>query len=180
MDQGLAETVADNLGLPHPQPHEVADVTPSPALSQVGKTWPVDGRQVAVLVNSSDPVDGVGTLLNELFDAGVTPLVVSDRGGTLTLDGAEVSVSRTYLTARSIEFDAAVVVNPPATPAVATMLGEFERHKKAIVLAGDDAPVALGTARVAVNQPGIVAVASPSQAAAPVTELLASHRVWDR
>src|SRR5699024_8032536 len=29
VDQGLAKTVADNLGLPHPQPQEVADVSPS-------------------------------------------------------------------------------------------------------------------------------------------------------
>ena len=107
-------------------------------------------------------------------------MIVSTKGGTLTLDGKEVSVSRTYFTARSIEFDAAVVVNPPATPEVATMLGEFDRHKKAIVLAGPDASVALGAARIAVDQPGIVAVSSPSQAVDPVTELLASHRVWER
>lgn len=109
VDQGLAETVADNLGLPHPQSHEVAEVTPSPALSQVGKTWPVDGRQVAVLVSPEQALEGVGSLLNKLFDAGITPMIVSTKGGTLTLDGKEVSVSRTYLTARSIEFDAAVV-----------------------------------------------------------------------
>ena len=107
-------------------------------------------------------------------------MIVSTKGGTLTLEGEEVSVSRTYLTARSVEFDAVVVVNPPAIPEVTTMLGEFERHKKAIVLAGDDAPAALDTAGVAVKQPGIVAVASPSEAAAPVEELLASHRVWER
>ena len=180
VDQGLAETVADNLGLPHPQPQEVADVSPSPVLSQVGGAWPVDGRQVAVLVSPEKALKGVGSLLNELFDAGITPMIVSTKGGTLTLEGEEVSVSRTYLTARSVEFDAVVVVNPPAIPEVTTMLGEFERHKKAIVLAGDDAPAALDTAGVAVKQPGILAVASPSEAAAPVEELLASHRVWER
>lgn len=112
------------------------------------------------LVSPEKALKGVGSLLNELFDAGITPMIVSTKGGTPTLEGEEVSVSRTYLTARSVEFDAVVVINPPAIPAVTTMLGEFERHKKAIVLAGDDAPAALDTAGVAVKQPGILAVAS--------------------
>ncbi|QPK83656.1 catalase [Corynebacterium qintianiae] len=180
VDQGLAETVADNLGLPHPAKVEVASVEPSPALSQLGQTWPIDGRQVAVLVSSTGKLDGVGALLTELFDAGATPLLVSDKGGTLSLDGSSVSVSRTYLTARSIEFDAAVVVSPPMTPEVVTMLGEFERHKKAIIVVGKDGKVALEGSRIPVDQPGIVTVDSADKAVGPVTELLASHRVWDR
>ncbi|WP_288832992.1 catalase [uncultured Corynebacterium sp.] len=180
VDQGLAESVADNLGLPHPAPQKVAEVTPSPAVSQLGKTWPIDGRQVAILVSSDAPVDGVGELVNTLFDASVTPLLISDKGGTLTVDGAEVSVSRTYLTARSIEFDAVVVVNPPATPEVATMLGEFERHKKAIISVGKGGSAALEAARVPANQPGIVSVDTPDKAVSPLTELLAGHRVWER
>lgn len=180
VDQGLAEAVADNLGLPHPAPQKVAKVTPSPAVSQLGKSWPIDGRQVAILINSGEPTDGLGELLDKLFDAGTIPLLVSDKGGTVKVDSAEVSVSRTYLTARSIEFDAAVVINPPATPEVATMLGEFERHKKAIITVGKDGAAALQAARVPADQPGIVAVKAPAKAVAPVTELLAGHRIWER
>lgn len=184
VDQDLAETVADNLGLPHPAKQEVADVEPSPALSQIGRTWPIDGRQVAVLISSDlsgDDAASVGKLVSDLFAAGTTPLLVSGKGGKVALGGgAEVSVSRTYLTARSIEFDAAVVVNPPATPEVATMLGELERHKKAIAVVGKAGAAALEAARVPADQPGIVAVDTAEAAAAPVTELLASHRVWDR
>lgn len=180
VDQGLAEAVADNLGLPHPAPQKVAKVTPSPAVSQLGKSWPIDGRQVAILINSGEPTSGLGELLDKLFDAGTIPLLVSDKGGTVKVDSAEVSVSRTYLTARSIEFDAAVVINPPATPEVATMLGEFERHKKAIITVGKDGAAALQAARVPADQPGIVAVKAPAKAVAPVTELLAGHRIWER
>lgn len=180
VDQGLAEAVADNLGLPHPAPQKVAKVTPSPAVSQLGKSWPIDGRQVAILINSGEPTDGLGELLDKLFDAGTIPLLVSDKGGTVKVDSAEVSVSRTYLTARSIEFDAAVVINPPTTPEVATMLGEFERHKKAIITVGKDGAAALQAARVPADQPGIVAVKAPAKAVAPVTELLAGHRIWER
>ena len=183
VDQQLAETVADNLGLPHPAAQDVADVQPSKALSQLGGTWPIDGRQVGVLI-STDLDDAsakaVGALVDDLFAAGTTPLLVAEKGGTVNLGGKDVSISRTYLTASSIEFDAAIVVNPPAKPDVATMLGEFERHKKAIVAVGGAGKQALDAARVPADQPGIVAVDTADAAAAPVKELLASHRVWER
>ena len=183
VDQDLAETVADNLGLPHPAAQEVADVQPSPALSQVGKTWPIDGRQVGILISTDldeASAQAVGALVDELFAAGTTPLLVAEKGGAVTLGGRDVSISRTYLTASSIEFDAAVVVNPPAKTDVNTILGELERHKKAIVVVGEAGKQALEGARVPVDQPGIVAVDAADAAAAPVKELLASHRVWER
>ena len=183
VDQDLAETVADNLGLPHPAAQDVADVEPSKALSQMGGTWPIDGRQVGILI-STDLDDAsakaVGALVDDLFAAGTTPLLVAEKGGTVALDGKDVSISRTYLTASSIEFDAAVVVNPPAKTDVNTILGEFERHKKAIIVVGDAGKQALDDARVPADQPGIVTVDTADAAAEPVKELLASHRVWDR
>lgn len=183
VDQDLAETVADNLGLPHPEKQDVADVTPSEALSQMGGTWPIDGRQVGILI-STDLDDAsakaVGALVDDLFAAGTTPLLVAEKGGTVALDGKDVSISRTYLTASSIEFDAAVVVNPPAKTDVNTILGELERHKKAIIVVGDAGKQALEGARVPADQPGIVTVDTADAAADPVKELLASHRVWDR
>ena len=183
VDQDLAETVADNLGLPHPAAQEIADVQPSPALSQVGKTWPIDGRQVGILISTDldeASAQAVGALVDELFAAGTTPLLVAEKGGAVTLGGRDVSISRTYLTASSIEFDAAVVVNPPAKTEVNTILGELERHKKAIVVVGEAGKQALDGARVPADQPGIVAVDAADAAAAPVKELLASHRVWER
>ncbi|MDN8606073.1 catalase [Corynebacterium ureicelerivorans] len=183
VDQDLAETVADNLGLPHPDKQDVADVQPSPALSQMGGTWPIDGRQVGILISTDldeASAQAVGVLVDELFAAGTTPLLVAEKGGAVTLGGRDVSISRTYLTASSIEFDAAVVVNPPAKTDVNTILGELERHKKAIVVVGEAGKQALEGARVPVDQPGIVAVDAADAAAAPVKELLASHRVWER
>ena len=183
VDQKLAETVADNLGLPHPAAQEVADVQPSKALSQIGGTWPIDGRQVGILISTDlddDAAKAVGKLVDDLFAAGTTPLLVAEKGGTVSLGGKDVSISRTYLTASSIEFDAAVVVNPPAKTDVNTILSELERHKKAIVAVGDAGKQALEAARVQADQPGIVAVDTADKAADPVKELLASHRVWDR
>ena len=57
IDADLCQKVADALGLPAPEPTiPLTDETPSPALSQIGGTWPVDGR----LVGSSgdDDTDG--------------------------------------------------------------------------------------------------------------------------
>ena len=122
----------------------------------------------------------VGKLVDDLFAAGTTPLLVAEKGGAVTLGGKDVSISRTYLTASSIEFDAAVVVNPPAKTDVNTILGELERHKKAIVVVGEAGKQALEGARVPADQPGIVAVDTADAAAEPVKELLASHRVWER
>ena len=182
VDQALAEAVADNLGLPHPEKQDVADVKPSEALSQMGGTWPIDGRQVGVLISTDlgDSADAVGKLVDDLFAAGTTPLLVAEKGGSVKIGGKDVSISRTYLTASSIEFDAAVVVNPPANTDVNTMLGELERHKKAIIAVGETGKDALEGARVPADQPGIVAVDTADAAAAPVKELLASHRVWER
>ncbi|WP_311390009.1 catalase [Corynebacterium haemomassiliense] len=183
VDQDLAETVADNLGLPHPEKQQVAEVEPSKALSQMGGTWPIDGRQIGVLI-STDIEGGqaaaVGKLVDELSAAGTTPLVVAEKGGTVKLGDKDAPISRTYLTASSIEFDAVVVVNPPAKTDVDTILGECERHKKAIVAVGEAGKQALEAARVPTDQPGIVAVDTADAAAAPVKELLASHRVWER
>ena len=183
VDQDLAETVADNLGLPHPEKQQVADVEPSKALSQMGGTWPIDGRQIGVLISTDiegDQAAAVGKLVDELSAAGTTPLVVAEKGGTVKLGDKDAPISRTYLTASSIEFDAVVVVNPPAKTDVDTILGECERHKKAIVAVGEAGKQALEAARVPTDQPGIVAVDTADAAAAPVKELLASHRVWDR
>ena len=183
VDQDLAETVADNLGLPHPEKQQVAEVEPSKALSQMGGTWPIDGRQIGVLISTDiegDQAAAVGKLVDELSAAGTTPLVVAEKGGTVKLGDKDTPISRTYLTASSIEFDAVVVVNPPAKTDVDTILGECERHKKAIVAVGEAGKQALEAARVPADQPGIVTVDTADAAAAPVQELLASHRVWER
>src|SRR5699024_4358139 len=50
VDHDLASTVAKGLGVPAPEKKDLPEPTPSPALSQVGKTWPIDGRQVGILV----------------------------------------------------------------------------------------------------------------------------------
>lgn len=123
----LCATVATDLGLPAPS-GEVADVTPSPAVSQVGKSWPVDGRQVGILTNAQTDPAKAKMLVTELFDAGVTPLVVAEHGGKL----GDVDISRTYSTTRSIEFDGLIELDTPDLPEAEILLTEAKRHFKPV------------------------------------------------
>ncbi|AGS33748.1 catalase [Corynebacterium maris DSM 45190] len=177
VDQGLAEGVAADLGLPAPAPVEVADVTTSPALSQLGKTWPIDGRQIGILTTEDSPVDEVEKLVSTIFDEGMIPLVIAPTGGKLA--GSDVDVSRTYLTARSVEFDALIVADAPAVPAARVLLDEAFRHNKAIALR-KDARADVEAAGVDLTADGVVTGKKLPDLLGDVKELLAAHRVWTR
>src|SRR5690606_37593467 len=109
IDTDLAAAVAEKLGLPAPAKAKPAKVEPSPALSQVGQEWPVDGRQVGILTTAGTPPKEVAELVAAVDAAGMVPLVVGEHGGKL----GDVPISRTYDTARSVEFDAVVVADTP-------------------------------------------------------------------
>ena len=177
VDQTLAATVAGNLGLPAPAPVEHADVEPSPALSQLRGTWPLDGRQIGILATEDSPAEEIGELVSAVFDAGMVPLVISTRGGKLA--DSDVDVSRTYLTARSIEFDALIVADVPPVAAARVLLDEAFRHHKAIALR-DDARTAVEAAGVDLAADGVVGGATLPALLAEVKDLLAAHRVWTR
>ena len=119
IDGELAADVASGLGMPAPDPAAALDdVTPSPALSQLGGTWPIEGRTVGIVVDATCDADAVASLTEELRDAALIPLLVAATGGPIWPD-RELSAHRTLLTTRSVEFDAVVVVAvlPPAADA---------------------------------------------------------------
>ena len=187
IDHDLAATVAAGLGLPTPAQAPVAEVATSPALSQIGREWPTDGRQIGILVTEASDVAAVAEIQQAVFGAGMVPLVIAPTGGQLG-DGdpdrddddnaAAVAVSRTYRTQRSIEFDAVVVVDLPTDPHTDVLLSELFRHKKAIATLaplGQYADFGITEAT-----PGVVAVGSPGEVLNALTPLLAAHRAWDR
>ncbi|MBB5802311.1 catalase [Saccharothrix ecbatanensis] len=198
VDAELCAQVADGLGLPAPEATKpVGEVTPSPALSQIGQVWPTAGRIVGIVVDAENQasLDGLHELRQAINAAGLTPLVIAARGGHLE-DGLEAQ--RTFLTARSVEFDALLLAAapPPAPdalpsrddkaaaqtavdPRVVLMIEECYRHAKAIGAWGDG-PTALLEARVAPDDLGIVVGDSPAGVFQQVQELLGTHRVWDR
>ncbi|MGW3359785.1 catalase [Streptomyces bungoensis] len=203
IDAELCAGVAAGLGLPAPEPAvPLADVAPSPALSQLGRTWPTDGRVIGIITGPDGDLDGVRAVRQAVLDAGMVPLIVAPAGGTLGSGTDALTVQRTYATARSVEFDALLLAGTPgvgadaygsrdakaglpaarqatADPRVGLLLGEAFRHGKAIG-AAKAAEQVLEAAGIPADAPGIVLGDSATTALQQVTQLLGTHRVWER
>jgi catalase len=141
----------------------------------------------------------VATVREAVLGAGMVPLIVAPTGGPLGSGG--LKPQRTFVTARSTEFDAVMVVGAPAVgndafgardakatptagqagpvdPRVALLLAEAFRHGKAIgAWGGGDA--ALAAAGVPADAPGVV-VGTDGPATLELSRLMGSHRVWER
>ena len=181
------------------QQGEASPEEPSEALSQLGRSWPVEGRLVGILVDSESDLEAVTGLSEGLLAAGVTALLVAPVGGTIGSGASAQAVQRTYLTARSVEFDAVVLAGSgapapdavqgldarsgqpgaaPVDPRVRLLVEEAYRHAKVIgaMGPGTDLVTALGLADGA---PGLV-TGEASDVARELLASLAAHRVWDR
>ncbi|MFC7716605.1 catalase [Nonomuraea recticatena] len=130
IDPVLCEQVAAGLGLPAPKAAEpLPSVTPSPALSQVGKVWPTTGRIIGIITGEGADLSTVRSVRQAILDGGMVPLIIAPTGGPL--DGASrdgvrgvldaltggdepLVAQRTFATARSVEFDALLVAGAPA------------------------------------------------------------------
>ncbi|MEV8531397.1 catalase [Streptomyces sp. NPDC051211] len=201
IDPQLCEKVAEGLGLPAPAPTVPLDaVDPSPALSQLGQTWPVDGRVVGIVADAAADLDGVRNVRQAVLDAGMVPLVIAPTGGTLSPDGDPIPVQRTFATARSVEFDALLFAGAPGPgsdangardakagvpapqgpdPRVVLLLTEAYRHGKA--LGGwNGADRLLGVVGVGADGPGIALGEDGTTVVGAVAAALAEHRAWDR
>ncbi|HWM74583.1 MAG TPA: catalase, partial [Nocardioides sp.] len=196
IDETLCARVAEGLGLPAPSPTvEYDDPDPSPALSQVGETWPADGRMIGIVVDPSGDLDAVKEVRRTILGAGMVPLVIAPHGGMLE-DG--LPVQRTFGTGRSVEFDALLVAGaaPPAPdalvnrdskagaahpttvdPRVVLLLEECFRHAKAIGAWGPGRAV---LEAAGVDGVGVVTGDDAADVLAEVQELLGAHRVWER
>ncbi|MFF9126980.1 catalase [Streptomyces sp. NPDC014889] len=203
IDPELCAQVAAGLGLPAPRPTvSLADVAPSPALSQVGRTWPTEGRIIGIVAGPDGDLDGVRAVRDAVLAAGMVPLVIAPSGGKLGNGDGALTVQRTYATARSVEFDAILLAGAPGLgadaygardakagltaaqqathdPRVSMLLSEAFRHGKAIG-AWKGAEAALEAAGVPVDAPGVIVGAGGPATLEEVTSLLGAHRVWER
>jgi catalase len=197
IDPDLCAQVAAGLGLPAPEPTEaLVDLEPSPALSQVGRTWPTDGRMIGIVVDPAGDLSGLAELRAAVSAAGMVPLVVAPHGGKLP-DGT--TVQRTFGATRSVEFDAVLLAGSPLPapdalvardskagaetdplldPRVMLLLQECFRHAKAIGAWGAGAS-ALELAGVA-DAPGVLVGDDPATVFADLHAALGAHRVWER
>ncbi|MCU7826839.1 catalase [Kitasatospora sp. DSM 101779] len=203
IDPQLCAEVAHGLGLPAPEASAHPEATPSPALSQVGRSWPTDGRVVGIVAGPAGELEALAAARRAVLAADMVPLVVAPTGGRLTADGADpVDVQRTFATARSVEFDAVLLAGAPAPggdadggrdakaggpsgptadvdPRITLMVGEAWRHAKAIG-GWNGAERALRAAGIPADAPGVVLGDDGESVLGRITDLLAAHRVWDR
>jgi catalase len=199
IDRDLCKRVATALGLPAPKPSiRLRPADASPALSQVGGTWPADGRIVGVLVGSEseDELAAARTVSDAIRAAGALPLVVAAHGGVLA-DGTPVQ--RVFASTRSVEYDAVLLVGspPPAPdalpgldakagapaaavdPRVVLLAQEMYRHGKALGATGDGVAV-LTEASISDASAGVATGAEAAEVVGQLLDLLAAHRVWER
>ncbi|KUI22174.1 catalase [Mycobacterium sp. GA-1285] len=181
IDPDLCAKVAEGLGLEAPAP-TVAPVDPvllSPAVSQVGEEWPVEGRQIGILTGPDSDLAAVAAAVTAIATAKNVPFVVAAHGGTLEHDGGTVPVSRTYATARSVEFDAILIAGSPTTAKAKTIVDEAFRHHKAIAVLPEGTELA-ATAAVPTDGPGLFSGSDAATLAQSLLNALGQHRVWDR
>jgi catalase len=194
IDADLCQKVADGLGLTAPEPTvAVEDPATSAALSQIGESWPVAGRQVGIVVGDRVDETAVTAVVSAMEAADVVPLIVGPHGGTI----GGLTVNRTYANAASIEFDALVLIGDlPAAPdamvsgdakagaaasvtdpRVVKLASEAWRHAKAIGAIGDS--TVLAEAGITAEAEGVL-TGTAKQLAPQLLELLAQHRSWGR
>ncbi len=194
IDPELCQGVAKALGLAAPHADRpLAAVEASPALSQLGREWPLDGRVIGIVADESCDLGRVRSARRAVLAAGMVPLVISPAGGTLQNGSTEpVAVQRTFATARSVEFDAVLLagvtgpgVDVPAPadgasdPRVLLLLSEAYRHGKAIG-GWDGAERVVQAAGVPDGAAGVVVDQDADGTLRQVVALLGSHRVWER
>ncbi|WP_425307870.1 catalase [Ammonicoccus fulvus] len=199
IDADLCAEVAAGLGLDAPKPQLDHNATSEPstsaAVSQIGETCPVDGRQVGILVDADTDPGSITALVTALDEAGTVPVIVAPTGGKL---GGTLPIQRSYATAASIEFDAVVVVGSgkpgpddgkardarvwqgahTIDPRIETLLDQVWRHAKAIAVATGREDV-LREAGIDPGAPGVL-VSDPDSLADDLLALMGGHRVWER
>jgi catalase len=203
IDPYLCEEVAAGLGLPAPKgPKALPDPQPSPALSQVGQTWPVKGRIIGLVAGPDGDLKTLESIRQSILGNDMTPLVIAPAGGILGSGRTAVTVQRTFATARSVEFDALLLAGVPGTgadafrardakasndttdpavadPRVLLMVTEAYRHAKPIA-AVDGGEQVLEAAGIPASAPGVLTGEDPLRVLTATTGLLGQHRVWDR
>jgi catalase len=184
VDAGLCAAVAAGLGLPAPAGDPASGVTPSRALSQIpAGPGPVAGRIIGVVAGPGADLGGIGKLRRAVEAKGAVLRVMAPAGGILKKGRAQQTVERTFLTTRSVEYDAVVVAGGIAELKdikLTVLLQEVFRHCKVIGAWGDGARV-LANAGIDTGAPGILLA---DEVAKPFTtellENLGLHRVWER
>jgi len=184
VDADLCAQVAAGLGLPAPKGSPAEDVVPSPALSQFAVVpGPIAGRKIGVVADAGADLAGIAKLRKTMDKLGATVHVIAPVGGTLKRGRQRVTVERTFLTVRSIEFDAILVADgttPTGDLKLVLLLQEAYRHCKPVGAWGSG-ELMLGSAGIPDDGPGVLVAGAPDKSfSGALTTALGLHRVWER
>jgi catalase len=184
VDAELCEQVAAGLGLPAPAGTLAANVTPSPALSQVVDVpGPITGRVIGVIAGPGADLKGIVALRSVLEAEGAVLRVIAKVGGQLGRGSAKQTVERTFLTTRSIEYDAILVADGAGSVQdikINLLVQEAFHHCKTLGAWGDGADL-FTNAGLDIAAPGvIVADTADADFGEALVDSLGVHRAWAR
>jgi len=149
----------------------------------VTEPGPIAGRKVGVIVGDKPDLAGIAQLRAVLEREGALLHVIAETGGVIKRGGREEVVERTFLTTRSIEFDAIVAARGSSSAddvKVRVLLEEAYRHCKAIAAWGDGVEL-LESAGIGLDAPGVLhAEKASASLRKDLVAAIGLHRAWDR
>lgn len=111
IDERLASTVADYIGVERPKGTQVEVTTRYPSLSQFNTKPSAYTQKIGVLICNGFDGKEVTSVLKTLEENGCFIDIVSDKLGTITgTDGTTLKVNRTFITSSPLLFDSLYVV----------------------------------------------------------------------
>ena len=193
VDEDLARSVADGLGLPDlPEPlpparEPVRDLAPSPALSILANgPESFAGRKLGVLITGGADMGQLKEIRNAARQAQVNvELIAPVVGGVEASDGSRVTADQKLDGAPSVLYDAVVLLlsehgGPAlaALPAARDFVADAYAHCKFIGYAGDPAPLLGAAGLTGLTDDGFVNLNDDS--AANFLATCAALRFWPR
>jgi catalase len=184
VDTELCELVAAGIGLPAPSGKPATNVVLSPTLSQVVDVpGPITGRVIGVIAGPGADLKGIAALRETLEAEGAVVRVIAKVGGQLGRGAAKQTVERTFLTTRSVEYDAILAADGSGSIQdikVDLLVQEAFRHCKALGAWGDGAQL-FENAGLDIAATGVtVSDAADAEFGAALVTSLGLHRAWAR
>ncbi|WP_200805806.1 catalase [Edaphobacillus lindanitolerans] len=185
VDKGMADIVADNVGVSRPDGTNVPVSTSYPSLSQAGTPKYAYSLKVGVLVGNGFNADEVAGTIKALEEHGVFVVVVSDKLGTVLGDnGMKLTVNETFLTTNPYLLDSLYVVGGSSSNQnqfnyeVKDYIRVAYNHYKPIGIA--EAGRAYLEASNENNLAGVVFASNNPDFAKEFVAAIAHQRFWDR
>lgn len=185
VDQEMAYTIADNVGVNRPSGTHVQVSTSYPSLSQTNTPRSIHTLKVGVLIGNGFYGQEVTNVLNVLQQSGAFVVIVSETLGTVTGDdGTVLNVEETSLTASPYLLDALFVVGGSASNQekfnkdTTKFVENAYTHYKPIGVATTGQPLIYTTEKN--NLAGVVFAANNSNFGEAFVSAIAEQRFWNR